>query len=262
MPELPEVEQFRKYIVGTAMDQRIAKVVVNHPKVVKDGVEALTSRLEGNRFTGSDRVGKYLFLELEKEEPIMMHFGMTGSPRYYRDAEDAPRHPRVVFELESGFSLAFNCPRMFGRIILTDGVSAYCKAHKIGTDAAKIDWDEFEANLKTRKSPIKSVLMNQSLLAGVGNWIADEILYQAALHPEEKAVDLSTDDLKLIYEKMDFVLQTALRNEAHFPDFPMDFMIHSRWTDSGRPDAPRIDLEKITLGGRSTYFNPQRQVKR
>lgn len=262
MPELPEVEGFRKYIVGTAMGQRIEKVIVNHPKVVKDGVDAFTKRMQGNRFVGSDRVGKYLFLNMEEGGPMMMHFGMTGSPRYYRDEEDAPRHPRVVFALESGFSLAYNCPRMFGRLILTDGVEQYCKDHKIGTDAAKISWDEFEANLKTRKSPIKSVLMNQKLLAGVGNWIADEILYQAALHPEEKAIDLATDDLKLIYEKMGYVLQTALQNEAHFPNFPKDFMIHSRWTDSGRPDAPRIELEKLTVGGRSTYFNPVRQVKR
>lgn len=262
MPELPEVERFRKYVAGTALDQRIIKVHINDNKVVKDVDDEFIQRLEGNTIIGTDRVGKYLFLLLEKGGSLMMHFGMTGSPHYYREAEEAPRHARVSMELDSGFHFAFNCPRKFGRLILTDEVADYCKANNIGTDAAKIGWDEFQARLSGRKSPIKSVLMNQKLLAGVGNWIADEILYQAALHPLEMVVDLSEKDLKLIFDKMGYVLQTALTNEAHFPDFPKDFMIHSRWTDSGRPDAPRIELEKLTVGGRSTYFNPARQVKR
>ncbi len=262
MPELPEVENFRKYVEGTALDQRIVKVEITDGKVVKDPQDQFLERLQGNVITGTDRVGKYLFLLMEQGGPLMMHFGMTGSPRYFRDPEDAPRHGRVNFRLDSGYTLAYNCPRKFGRLILADSVEAYCKANKIGTDAAKISWDEFQTNLSGRKSPIKSVLMNQSLLAGVGNWIADEVLYQAALHPEEPVAELTETDLKLIYDKMGFVLQTALTHEAHFPHFPMDFMIHSRWTDSGRPDAPRIELEKLTVGGRSTYFDPVRQVKR
>lgn len=262
MPELPEVENYRKYVAGTALDQRIVKVEISDGKVVKDPEDEFKKRLEGNLIIGTDRVGKYLFILMEKGGPLMMHFGMTGSPRYFRDKGDAPRHARVTFHLDSGYMLAFNCPRKFGRLVLADSVEAYCKSNKIGTDAAKIDWDEFQARLSGRKSPIKSVLMNQSLLAGVGNWIADEVLYQAALHPLEVAAELSEEDLKLIYDKMGFVLQTALTHEAHFPHFPMDFMIHSRWTDSGRPDAPRIELEKLTVGGRSTYFNPDRQVKR
>ena len=262
MPELPEVEGFRKYIAGTSLDQRIHKVHINDAKVVKDPENEFLSRMQGNTIVGTDRVGKYLFLEMKSHGPLMMHFGMTGSPHYYRDAEDAPRHARVVFEFDSGYSLAYNCPRKFGRLILTDDVTSYCAANKIGTDAAKIGWDEFQAKLSNRKSPIKSVLMNQSLLAGVGNWIADEILWQAKIHPEEKAIELSEQDMKEIYGQMEYVLQTALKHDAHFPDFPKEFMIHSRWTDSGRPDAPRIELEKLTIGGRSTYFDPTRQVKR
>ncbi len=261
MPELPEVEGFRKYVDGTSLDQKIAKVHVNDAKVVVDPVETFVGRLEGNTFTGTDRVGKYMFIQLAEQGYLMMHFGMTGSPRFYKDPEDAPKHGRVVFEFESGFSLAYNCPRKFGRLILASDVASYCKDNKIGTDASKISWDEFQAKVGARKAPIKSVLMNQSLLAGVGNWIADEVLWQAKIHPEERVHQLPENELREIYDQMGYVLQTALKHEAHFPDFPKEFMIHSRWTDSGRPDAPRIALEKITVGGRSTYFDPTRQKR-
>lgn len=262
MPELPEVENFRKYVAGTALEQKIQRVEIADAKVVKYAQSEFVNALEGQQFVETDRVGKYLFLKTDGDLDLMMHFGMTGSPHYYRDAEDAPRHGRVVFHFDNGFHLAFNCPRKFGRLTLTEGVGAYCKAKKIGPDAAKISWQDFEGRLQGRKTTIKAALMNQSLLAGVGNWIVDELLYQAAMHPEERVNELATADLRLVFDKMKFVIDTALRLEAHFPDFPEDFMIHSRWTDSGRPDAPRIALEKTTVGGRSTYFDPVRQKLR
>lgn len=262
MPELPEVENYRKYIAGTSLDQKVVRVEIADGKVVDYDEGSFVAALEGKRFVRTDRVGKYLFVETDGGEHLMMHFGMTGSPRYYRDLADAPRHGRVIFHFENDFHLAFNCPRKFGRLTLTTGVAAYCNKKKIGPDAAKISWKDFEKRIKGRKTPIKAALMNQSILAGVGNWIVDEVLYQARMHPEERVVDLSEQDLKLVYDKMDFVIGTALRLEAHFPDFPADFMIHSRWTDAGRPDAPRIVLEKIKVGGRSTYFDANKQKLR
>ncbi|MEM0999619.1 MAG: DNA-formamidopyrimidine glycosylase family protein [Bacteroidota bacterium] len=262
MPELPEVEGFRKYIVGTALDQRIREVEIADQKVVKDDPGEFVGQLTGRSFTGTDRVGKYLFLLTDGPQHLMMHFGMTGSPHYYQNEEDAPRFGRVVFHFENGFRLAYNCPRKFGRLTLTAGVAEYCAAKKIGPDAASIPWEDFQSRIATRKTPIKAAMMNQSILAGVGNWIVDEVLYQARIHPEERATDLSEADLRLVYDKMIYVIGTALELEAHYPDFPEHFMIHSRWTDSGRPDAPRIALDKIKVGGRSTYFDPKVQVKR
>ena len=262
MPELPEVEGFRKYVAGAALDQKIHRVEVADSKVVQGAPADFIAALEGRRFVDTDRVGKYMFALTDGPQHLMMHYGMTGSPRYYREVDDAPRHGRVIFHLEDGFKLAFNCPRKFGRLCLTEGVEAYCTAKKIGPDAAKIGWEDFFSRIKGRKTAVKAAMLNQSILAGVGNWIVDEVLFQAELHPAERVTDLSEADLQLIYEKMDYVIGTALRLEAHFPDFPEHFMIHSRWTDSGRPDAPRIELEKTVVGGRSTYFDPKRQTLR
>ena len=262
MPELPEVEGFRKYVEGTSLDQTILKVEITDKKVVDHDTSEFIKALERQQFIGTDRVGKYLFVLTDGPQHLMMHFGMTGSPRYYKDEADAPRHGRVIFHFDSGFRLAYNCPRKFGRLTLTSSVEDYCKEKKIGTDAAKISWDEFQARISGRKTPIKAAMMNQSILAGVGNWIVDEVLFQAQLHPEERVNELKEPDLREVFDKMQYVIGTALELDAHFPDFPEHFMIHSRWTDAGRPDAPRIDLEKITVGGRSTYFDPRVQKKR
>lgn len=262
MPELPEVQNFRNYIEGTSLGQKITRIDVPDAKVVKDGPDKLKAALEGRSFVSTDRVGKYLFLNISDGGSLMMHFGMTGSPKYYKEPGDAPRHERVGFAFENGFRLGYNCPRKFGRLILTEGVDAYRRANKIGADAASITYEEFRNGMGRRKTTIKAALMNQAIAAGVGNWIADEVLWQARIHPEEVVKELSEDDFKDIFDQIHYVIGTALKHEAHFRSFPKEFMIHSRWTDSGRPDAPMIELENITVGGRSTYFDPLRQVKR
>jgi formamidopyrimidine-DNA glycosylase len=259
MPELPEVEGFRKYVHGSSLGQTIRRVEITDGKVVEGDPDAFTRALEGRRFVDTDRVGKYMFVLTDGPRHLMMHFGMTGSPRFYGEPDDAPRHGRVIFHFETGYRLAFNCPRKFGRLTLTEGVAQYCTLRNIGPDAAKIGWEDFRERMAGRKTAVKAALLNQSILAGVGNWIVDEVLFQAALHPAERVDDLSEAELALIFEKMGYVIGTALKLEAHFPDFPEDFMIHSRWTDSGRPDAPRIELEKTVVGGRSTYFDPRVQ---
>ena len=261
MPELPEVEMFRRYIVGSSLQKPIRQVEVFDAKVVSDSEEELQSTLTGKRIEDTDRVGKYLFLDFGKDTWLMMHFGMTGAPELYRSEEEPPRFTRVAFHFDDGYSLAYKCARKFGRLKLTDSVEGYCKAKKIGTDALKLSLDTFKEKVAKRKAPIKAVLMDQKIAAGVGNWIADEVLYQARLHPEKPANELSSRKLKTVYDKIQYVIQTAVDLEAHFPDFPADFMIHSRWTDSGRPDAPRIELTKIEVGGRSTYFDPKVQKK-
>lgn len=261
MPELPEVEGFRKYIDGTSLEQKIIKVEVADAKVLKYPRDEFIAELSGCKFTATDRVGKYMFAATDGGKMIMFHYGMTGSPKYFRDDADAPRHARITFHFDSGFRLAYNCPRKFGRITLTDGVKEYCLAHKIGPDAAKISLKDFIERISGRKTAIKSALMNQSILAGVGNWIVDEVLYQASIHPEIRVNELKAKELENIFSRMDYVIGTALKLDAHMPSFPKDFLTHSRWTDKGRADAPRLDLEIIKVGGRTTYFDPKRQKK-
>ncbi|MCB9235466.1 MAG: DNA-formamidopyrimidine glycosylase [Bacteroidia bacterium] len=262
MPELPEVEGFRKYIAGTSLHQVISEVEVTDAKVLNYPTDEFIAALKGRKFISTDRVGKYMFALTDGGPQVMLHYGMTGSPKYYRDPAEMPRHARIIFHFDNGFHLAYNCPRKFGRVTLTPDLHEYCTANKIGPDAAKITQPDFLKRLGKRKVAIKAALLNQSILAGVGNWIADEVLYQAAIHPEMLVADLTPKELENIFSSMQYVIGTALELDAHMPSFPPDFLTHSRWTDKGRPDAPRLDLEIIEVGGRTTYFDPKRQVKR
>jgi len=262
MPELPEVQGYRRYIEGTALHQPIRHVEVRDAHVLLDPEDQFVQALRGRQFVGTDRIGKFLFLNHDGEGTLLMHFGMTGSPHYFRDPEDEPKFPRVIFHFESDFALAFNCPRKFGRLQLGDSVQALATDRHLGPDAHGLSLEGFRERLASRRVNIKNALMNQCILSGLGNWMVDEILYQARVHPEERVKDLETDEVARIHEKMAYVIETALEKEAHYPDFPAHFMIHSRWTDAGRPDAATLELEKIKVGGRATYFDPKIQVRK
>ncbi len=194
-----------------------------------------------------------------------MHFGMTGDLEYYHSSLDRPRHARIVFYFRGGFNLGFICPRKFERIGLVEDVDAFLKSKKIGKDALELSEADLAAALATRKTPIKSALLDQSVAAGVGNWIADELLYQARIHPERPAHTLSPAEVKALWEATGTVLQKAIEKEARYADFPASYLIHARaWDASPYEDAthhllcPRdqspIQISKV--GGRTTYSCP------
>ncbi|MEO1449973.1 MAG: DNA-formamidopyrimidine glycosylase family protein, partial [Bacteroidota bacterium] len=136
MPELPEVEGYRKYLLATAMQQRIVAVESeNEGRMLPAGMAALRKASIGKGIISTERVGKYLFLQLGEANWMMWHFGLTGSPAYFTEKEAAPRFTRIWFELESGHYLGFVSMRKFSRLKLTDSVENFRKAHKIGPDA-------------------------------------------------------------------------------------------------------------------------------
>lgn len=262
MPELPEVERFRQYFEGTALHQKVAEVEITDAGVLTCTTEELKAVAEKHTFDKTERIGKYLFIETSAGKVLMIHFGMSGSLKYYRD--DPPRFGRVVFHLDNGFHLAFDCPRKFGRIDVADSVKAYQTKKKLSTDAYKMSWEEFEQNTSGRKGLIKPLLLNQKVAAGVGNWIADEILFQAKVHPETKANQLTKEELRLVYDKMRDILHTAVSYEANYNHYPKDYFIHRRgWTEQHTDNCPNCGTEVHyqKVGGRATYLCEVCQVK-
>ncbi len=116
MPELPEVETYRRYVAETSLHQTITQLEVEHPRLVATDYDTLHHALLGAQFTGTHRIGKNLFLPLDRGPVLVLHFGMTGGVDYYRAEEDRPRFARVVFHFSTGFKLAFVDSRMFGRV--------------------------------------------------------------------------------------------------------------------------------------------------
>ena len=260
MPELPEVHGYQTYINATCLGQKIVAMDCRDDRLLKKPQADFNRELIGQEFTKTDRIGKYLFVYLSNGKILVMHFGMTGRPTYYANQEDRPRFGHIVLTFENGYHLAFENKRKFGWWNLTENVEEYRIANKLSKDARDLTENEFLTAVRKRKTAIKKVIMDQSVTAGVGNWMADDILYQAQIHPEKTIQDLTDDDLKKVFAAMQHVIETAINLEAHYASFPDYFLIHAR-----KKDAPCFhtgeEIEKIKVGGRTTYYSPAWQEK-
>jgi formamidopyrimidine-DNA glycosylase len=267
MPELPEVETYRRYFEETSLYQPISDVYVEDTKLLTTDYDTLNQQLKNHQFIGTKRVGKNLFAQLDAPYWLHFHFGMTGDLAYFKDDEDTPRFARIIFRFSNGFKLGFLCPRKFERIGIVEDIEEYLSRKKINKDALEITVEELSKTLNKKNAPIKSVLLDQSTVAGIGNWIVDEVLYKAKIHPEKKANQLSKNEILEIHKSMRFVIQTAIDLQANYDDFPENFLIHARgWGRAGLQDI-RVDKcaacgDKISIskiGGRTTYFCKNRQ---
>jgi len=260
MPELPEVETYKKYFDGTALHQKIINFECVDERLLKKPISDIKEALIDTYFKKTIRIGKYLFIKLDdrEEQALVMHFGMTGRLSYYKDQEDRPKYGHIVFQFDSGFFLAFENKRKFGWLDLADSIGSYQEDKKLSDDARDLSWEQFKDSLSNRKTYIKPILMDQSVAAGVGNWMADEILYQAKIHPESKVEDMSEKQVKSVYDSMKKVIEVAIENDAVYRDFPEDFLIHNRKTD-GECHHTGKKIQKIKVGGRSTYYCPEWQ---
>ncbi|MFP4091324.1 MAG: DNA-formamidopyrimidine glycosylase family protein [Cyclobacteriaceae bacterium] len=261
MPELPEVAIYQKYFHYTALHRKVTAVEVEEERVLLTTPQQLSEALRGKTFEDTDRIGKQMFVSLSSGQWMSMHFGMTGRLKYFKDKEDTPRFTKVLFSLDNGYHLAFVCPRILGRIGLTDDPAAYRKKKKLGEDALKISLEEFRAQMKGRSGLLKPLLLNQKVVAGLGNWIADDILYQTGLHPETSANELNDEEIKAIYEKMQYIIETAIRLEAHYSSFPDHFLITHR-EEGAKSTLYGDEIIRMVVRGRGTYISKKGQKKK
>lgn len=255
MPELPEVHGYKVYIDSTALHNTITAFDCRDTKLLKKSKPTFEKYLVGNQLTGTRRIGKYLFVETSGEKILVVHFGMTGRPNYYKDEDARPKFGHIVLTFDNGFHFAFENKRKFGWWDLTDSIEEFKVERGLSDDARDLALDDFKESLSSRKTHIKKVLLDQGVAAGVGNWMADEILYQAKMHPKKKVEDMSEADVETVFDAMKKVIETAIEHDAHYSDFPDDFLMHFRKEDAScHHTGARI--EKIKLGGRATYFSP------
>jgi len=258
MPELPEVHGYQQYINSTCLNHKIVTLDVRDERLIKKPIKAFKEMLLGNSWVSTERVGKYLFVHVSSGDVLVIHFGMTGRPNYYHDSAERPRFGHIDIGFDNGYHFAFENKRKFGWWDITDTVEGYRKEHKLNIDARDLTFSQFIEAAAHRKTAIKNVLMNQSVTTGVGNWIADDVLYQAKIHPLKKANTLSKTELQTIYDKLQHVIEVAINLEARYVDFPDYFLIHVR---KGREYCYHTgnELEKIKVGGRTTYFSAEWQ---
>lgn len=211
MPELPEVET-----IARGLNKRIAGDVIesvwlgSKPEPLKSPAEQIALALERSRIAAVRRAGKHIVFHLEKnsaenEAQWIVHLGMTGSLLVSSPGSEVPKHTHAVLRLASGRELRFVDPRRFGRLSVIDRFAAP------GAEPLDIPLPQFSALFRGRKTPIKSALLNQKLLSGVGNIYADEALFRAGIRPRRRAASLTHNDLKRLHAAVKRVLREAIR---------------------------------------------------
>ena len=250
MPELPEVETFKRYLDGTSLHQRITDVEVRDAYVLKHvSARGLARRLKGRRFENSHRQGKHLFVRAGEELWLRLHFGMTGSLHYLKNDEETPKTTRVLFLFANNRRLAFDDQRKFGEIELIKGVDEFLQTRGLGPDALEISASKLRAVLGKHRGALKPILLNQQLIAGIGNLYADEILFRARIHPATEAAR----DLTGLFRAMRYVLEKAIALKTDFNRLPKSWLLTHRGKEGRCPRCGRA-LKSATIGGRTSWF--------
>lgn len=254
MPELPEVATYQKVFERHAVGKTIREVVVSDAKILRNlTAEQFVEKLTGRTFTGTYRRGKFLFGKLDDHAHLQLHFGMTGDLVPYQDPADAPRFERFRFHFTDGSVLGFDDSRKFSHIVWVDDLPAYLLSRKLGPDALELSEDDFLQLLSGRKGQLKALLLDQHTLAGVGNLYADEICFQARLHPGSRLDGLSEEHKRLIFRLMQEILHSAVERLAYYREYPENWFW--QWRQLGRPGPEGIGIvQRATIAGRTTYF--------
>jgi formamidopyrimidine-DNA glycosylase len=260
MPELPDVEIFKRYLDATALHQKIEGVRIDDARVLK-GVSkrSLRRRLVKHALEKTRRHGKHLFARVGDAGWLRLHFGMTGFLRYFKKQDKAPGHVRLQIDFANGYRLAYDNQRLLGQVGWVQNPDQYAAEEKLGPDALNgLTPGGFKQILSDRKGFVKSALMNQSVIAGLGNVYTDEILFRARLHPRARLADLSEKEIEKLFDAMQAVLAKAIAAKADPEKMPPGFLLPHR-DRQGRCPRCGHDLEKLTVAGRSGYACPNCQ---
>lgn len=254
MPELPDVETFKRYFDSTALHQRINDVEVRNSRILS-GISArkLKTALRANSFRSTCRQGKYLFARTDGGVWLALHFGMTGHLKYFKNLEQDEPYTRLLITFDNRFHLAYVCQRLLGRVTLTRSVEQFIESKNLGPDALDIDFDTLRNALARSKASIKSTLMNQARLAGIGNLYADEILFQSGIHPMTRSKQLDGANVEKIHHNVRKVLQMAIRRQADPRALPQSYLLPHRGRDGECPRCGGI-IRHMKISGRTAYF--------
>lgn len=255
MPELPDVEVFRKEVAEDTIGEVITSITVGTPKMIKFiGLRELGTSLTRQKIIGTKRHGKNLFLKFKNDHYLRLHFGMTGYITIEDDNGDLPRHTCLALHFKSGKRLVFVDPRKFGAVEYIDQFSDFLNQAHIGPDVETLGLQEFSNLLRNKRSQIKPLLMDQSLMSGLGNVYTDEVLFQAKVHPETHIDKLDHKIISAIYRKIKSVIREAIKDHAERDEMPARFLIHHRHAGDKCPQCRKGHIEMKAVGGRSTYF--------
>jgi formamidopyrimidine-DNA glycosylase len=250
MPELPEVERARARIEAGALHRRIAAVDDTDTYVCRPHAPGeIADALVGRELLAAHRRGKAMWCETSGDGPVLgLHLGMAG--RIVVDGEPAPRNwDRFTIAFEDGGRLALRDKRRLGRARLEPDLAL------VGPDAAEVGRERFAKLVGRGTAPVKARLMDQGVVAGVGNLLADETLWRARLDPRRPAGTLEPEELRRLWRE----LRAATRSAVRHGGVHTGAVIPARRRDGHCPRCGS-PMARATVGGRTTYWCPQEQA--
>lgn len=263
MPELAEVEFFRRQW-DRGLGQEIIAVQIHPRKRIFRGTNTrqIVAQLTGQRFLHSFARGKQLLFEFSGGNWVGIHLGMSGKLRIEPAGFRSSRHDHFVLQ-QRRQALVLQDPRLFGRVRYHRGPSKPDWWRAGGPDiiSGKFNRSFLDAFLaRHTRAPIKAVLLLQSGFVGIGNWMADEILWRARIAPSITPRSLSAAQRARLFRETKFVARESLRIIGpDLSDPPADWLIHQKWEPDGICPRHRSSLRKETIGGRSTVWCPRCQ---
>jgi formamidopyrimidine-DNA glycosylase len=276
MPELPEVETVARGLQREVAGRKILSVTLGKTDFIENP-EMLESELPGRTIARVERYGKFLLLRLDSddvrktdrpESALLVHLGMTGMLSSCAVREPQVKHTHVVMLLGDGRELRYVDPRRFGRMAYLAGEGLFQELKRFGADPLEVNLQEFRSRVQLRRARIKALLLDQSVLRGVGNIYADESLWKARIHPAQWGVRLKPTQVKSLYTELQKVLQKAiLLRGSSISDFldpqgrPGEYQFHHRaYGREGRPCFRcKTRIRRVIVAGRSSYFCPNCQ---
>ena len=264
MPELAEVE-FYKRRWEPSIGETVVSVTLHERNRVFRGTDTqgLVKHLSGSDFREARAHGKQMMFRFGEEGWLGVHLGMAG--KLFRETPDTytrHKHDHLVIETHESY-LVFRDTRYFGRILWDRLPSEPDWWKEAGPDllAAEYTFDRMNASLQRRPgTPIKALLLDQKHFPGIGNWMADEILWRAAIHPAKRTRDLKEAERQVLYRRLREVCRGAIRVIA--PDWstpPKSWLFTHRWKDGGTCPKTGEPLRRVQVGGRTTCYSPALQ---
>lgn len=269
MPELPEVETVVRGLRKAVLDRKIAKVIHCAPHLKRINTRGFARAMEGRSIPSIDRIGKNIFINLDNGAIIQVHLRMTGRLIVDNGAGEYDCHDHLIIEFIDGENrLVFRDVRKFGRFVYVPAKNktGHFKRMKIGTDALEISADEFTLVIKSRNRMIKPLLLDQSIVAGLGNIYVDEILFKSRVHPQKISSRISPRKLREMHNHMLTILRYAIDNMGTtFDSFsnvnnePGNFQSYLQAYDNAGNLCPRCGksrIKKIVVAQRGTHYCP------
>jgi len=278
MPELPEVETIRRELERDVIGKRIKTVAVTGNRSIRRHAnkKLFISRLEGTKITGVERKGKYLVLKLDTADLLVIHLGMSGQLLRLPAKDAVAKHTHVTITFTQGGQLRFVDPRTFGEMFVTtpdELTEAVPELASLGVDPVEepMSWQTFGHMLMRHQVKLKAFLMDQSIIAGLGNIYSDEILFAAGLRYDRQSDSLSTQEMRRLYRSLVETLHDAIKYggstlaDEQYVDLAGkagEYQEHHKVYDREKQACRRCraPIAKAKFQGRSTYYCGQCQV--